>query len=116
MDNCIFCKIVRGEIPGKKIYQDDEVIAFHDIRPLAPVHFMVVPTLHVASLAEVTDEHRALLGKIMVVASRLAKEQGCGEGFRTIVNTGRVGGQEVHHLHLHVIGGTEPLGPMLARR
>jgi len=116
MDNCIFCKIVRGEIPSKKIYQDDDVIAFHDIRPIAPVHFMVVPTLHVASLAEVTDEHRALLGKIMVVASRLAKEQGCTDGFRTIVNTGRVGGQEVHHLHLHVIGGTEPLGPMLTRR
>jgi histidine triad (HIT) family protein len=116
MDNCIFCKIARGEIPSKKIYQDDDVIAFHDIRPIAPVHFMVVPTLHVASLAEVTDEHRALLGKIMVVASRLAKEHGCTDGFRTIVNTGRVGGQEVHHLHLHVIGGTEPLGPMLARR
>jgi histidine triad (HIT) family protein len=117
MDNCIFCKIARGEIPSKKIYQDDEVIAFHDIRPLAPVHFMVVPTTHVASLAEVTDEHRALMGKIMVLVSRLAKEQGCADGFRTIVNTGRVGGQEVHHLHLHVIGGGEqPLGPMLARR
>jgi histidine triad (HIT) family protein len=116
MDNCIFCKIVRGDIPSKKIYQDDEVIAFHDIRPIAPVHFMVVPTLHVSSLAEVTEDHRALLGKIMVLASRLAKEQGCMDGFRTIVNTGRVGGQEVHHLHLHVIGGGEPLGPMLARR
>ncbi len=116
MDNCIFCKIARGEIPSKKIYQDDEVIAFHDIRPIAPVHFMIVPTLHVGSLAEVNDDHRALLGKIMVLASRLAKEQGCTEGFRTIVNTGRVGGQEVHHLHLHVIGGGEPLGPMLARR
>jgi histidine triad (HIT) family protein len=116
MDNCIFCKIARGEIPSKKIYQDDEVIAFHDIRPLAPVHFMVVPTSHVASLADVTEADRALMGKIMVLASRLAKEQGCTDGFRTIVNTGRVGGQEVHHLHLHVIGGDEPLGPMLARR
>jgi histidine triad (HIT) family protein len=116
MDNCIFCKIARGEIPGKKIYEDDEVIAFHDIRPLAPVHFMVVPTSHVASLADVTEAHTALLGKIMVLASRLAREQGCNDGFRTIVNTGRVGGQEVHHLHVHVIGGSEPLGPMLARR
>jgi histidine triad (HIT) family protein len=115
MDNCIFCKIARGEIPGNKIYQDEDVIAFHDIRPIAPVHFMVVPTSHVASLADVTDDHRALLGKMMVLASRLAKEQGCTDGFRTIVNTGRVGGQEVHHLHLHVIGGA-PLGPMLARR
>jgi histidine triad (HIT) family protein len=116
MDNCIFCKIVRGEIPSKKIYQDDEVIAFHDIRPLASVHFMVVPNQHIGSLAEVTEEDRALMGKILVVASRLAKEQGCTDGFRTIVNTGRVGGQEVHHMHLHVIGGAEPLGPMLARR
>ncbi|MCU0973067.1 MAG: histidine triad nucleotide-binding protein [Burkholderiales bacterium] len=116
MENCIFCKIARGEIPSKKIYQDDDVIAFHDIRPIAPVHFMVVPALHVGSLAEVTEDHRALMGKIMVLASRLAKEQGCTDGFRTIVNTGRVGGQEVQHLHLHVIGGGEPLGPMLARR
>jgi histidine triad (HIT) family protein len=77
---------------------------------------MVVPALHVGSLAEVTEDHRALMGKIMVLASRLAKEQGCTDGFRTIVNTGRVGGQEVQHLHLHVIGGGEPLGPMLARR
>ncbi len=116
MDNCVFCKIVRGEIPSKRIYQDDEVIAFHDIRPIAPVHFMVVPITHVASLAHITDEHRALMGKIMVIAARLAKEQGCADGFRTIINTGRVGGQEVHHLHLHVVGGGEPLGPMLARR
>lgn len=116
MENCIFCKIARGEIPSKKIYQDDDVIAFHDIRPIAPVHFMVVPALHVGSLAEVTEDHQALLGKIVVLASRLAKEQGCTDGFRTIVNTGRVGGQEVQHLHLHVIGGGEPLGPMLARR
>ncbi|MBL8540526.1 MAG: histidine triad nucleotide-binding protein [Betaproteobacteria bacterium] len=116
MDNCIFCKIVRGEIPSKKIYQDDDIIAFHDIRPVAPVHFLVVPALHIPSLAEVTEDNRALLGKILVVASRLAKEQDCTEGYRTIVNTGRVGGQEVHHLHLHVLGGDEPLGPMLARR
>jgi histidine triad (HIT) family protein len=116
MENCIFCKIARGEIPSKKIYQDDDVIAFHDIRPIAPVHFMVVPALHVGSLAEVTEDHQALMGKIVVLASRLAKEQGCTDGFRTIVNTGRVGGQEVQHLHLHVIGGGEPLGPMLARR
>jgi histidine triad (HIT) family protein len=116
MENCIFCKIARGEIPSKKIYQDDDVIAFHDIRPIAPVHFMVVPALHVGSLAEVTEDHQPLMGKIMVLASRLAKEQGCTDGFRTIVNTGRVGGQEVQHLHLHVIGGGEPLGPMLARR
>ena len=116
MDSCIFCKIGRGEIPSKKVYEDDEVIAFHDIRPIAPVHFMVVPKPHVASLAEVSEQHQSLMGKMMVLASRLAREQGCVDGYRTIINTGRVGGQEVHHLHMHVIGGSEPLGPMLVRR
>jgi len=116
MDSCIFCKIGRGEIPSKKVFEDDDVIAFHDIRPIAPVHFMIVPKLHVASLAEVTEAHQALMGKVMVLASRLAREQGCSDGFRTIINTGRVGGQEVHHMHVHVVGGSEPLGPMLARR
>ena len=116
MENCIFCKIARGDIPSRKIYEDDEVLAFHDIRPLAPVHFMVIPKMHVASLAELTQEHQALMGKLMVLASKLAREQGCTNGFRTIINTGTVGGQEVHHLHIHIVGGSEPLGPMLARR
>ena len=116
MENCIFCKIARGEIPSRKLYEDEDIMAFHDIRPLAPVHFMVVPKPHVASLADLTDAHRSLMGKLMVLAPRLAKEQGCSDGFRTIINTGRVGGQEVHHLHIHVLGGSEPLGPMLAMR
>ena len=112
---CLFCKIVRGEIPSRKIYEDDDVLAFHDIHPLAPVHFMIIPKLHVASLAECDMSHQALLGKIMAVAPRLAREQGSTDGFRTIVNTGRVGRQEVYHLHMHVIGGPEPLGPMIRR-
>jgi histidine triad (HIT) family protein len=116
MENCIFCKIARGEIPSRKLYEDEDIIAFHDIRPLAPVHFMVVPKPHVASLTDLTDAHRSLMGKLMVLAPKLAKEQGCSDGFRTIINTGRVGGQEVHHLHIHVLGGSEPLGPMLAKR
>lgn len=113
MESCIFCKIVRGEIPGKKIYEDADVFAFHDIHPAAPVHFMVIPKLHIASLAEVEDQHRDLLGKIMVLAPKLAKEQGCTDGFRTIINTGRVGGQEVYHLHVHIIGGAERLPVMI---
>ena len=113
MDDCLFCKIVRGEIPSRKIYEDADVFAFHDIHPAAPVHFMVIPKLHIASLAEVEDQHRVLLGKIMVLAPKLAKEQGCTDGFRTIINTGQVGGQEVYHLHVHIIGGAERLPGMI---
>ena len=113
MDDCLFCKIVRGEIPSKKVYEDADVFAFHDIHPAAPVHFMVIPKLHIASLVEVEDQHRDLLGKIMVLVPKLAKEQGCSDGFRTIINTGRVGGQEVYHLHVHIIGGAERLPVMI---
>ncbi len=105
MENCIFCKIVKGEIPSKKVYEDTDVFAFHDMHPAAPVHFMLIPKLHIASLVEVEEKHRDLLGKIMLLVPRLAKEQGCTDGFRAIINTGRVGGQDVYHLHTHVIGG-----------
>ena len=115
MDNCIFCKIVRGEIPSKKVYEDDEILAFHDINPLAPVHFMVIPKRHVDSLSNVGEGHGDVLGKIMMLAPKLAKEQGCKDGFRTIINTGRVARQEVSHLHIHIIGGPEMLPPMLYR-
>ncbi len=113
--NCIFCKIVAGEIPSRKVYEDDDVLAFHDIHPHAPVHFMIVPKRHIASLADADMSHQALLGKMLVLAPRLAREQGSPDGFRTIVNTGRVGCQEVYHLHMHVIGGLTPLGPMIRR-
>jgi len=113
--NCIFCKIVRGEIPSRKVYEDTDVLAFHDIQPLAPVHFMLVPKQHVASLYDVTEADAPALGKIMTLAGRLAREQGANDGFRTIVNTGRVGRQDVQHVHVHVIGGPEPLGPMIVR-
>ena len=116
MDDCIFCKIVRGEIPGKKVYEDDGVFAFHDIQPAAPVHFMLIPKLHIRSLTEVEEKHRSLLGQMMVLVPRLARDQGCTDGFRTIINTGRVGGQEVHHLHIHVIGGQERLPGMVHQR
>ncbi len=103
--DCIFCKIAAGEIPCRKVYEDDEVIAFHDINPVAPVHFMIVPKAHIASLADARDEEGALLGRILLQAPRLAREQGLTDGFRTIINTGPGGGQEVMHLHVHVIGG-----------
>ena len=102
--DCIFCKIVKGDIPSKKIYEDDEVIAFNDIRPIAPVHFMIVPKLHVDSLKDCTAEQQALLGRILLLAPKLAAEQGL-KGFRTMINTGHEGGQEVFHIHVHVFGG-----------
>jgi len=105
MSDCIFCKIIAGAIPCKKLYEDDEIIAFHDIHPVAPVHFMLVPKLHLASLADCAPEHAALLGRMLLLAPRFAKEQGLDHGFRTMINTGRDGGQEVFHLHIHVFGG-----------
>jgi len=113
--DCLFCKIVRGEISSRKVYEDADMLAFHDIHPLAPVHFMIIPKQHIASLAECDESHQAILGKILAKAPRLAREQGSTDGFRVIINTGRVGRQEVYHLHVHVIGGPEALGPMLKR-
>jgi histidine triad (HIT) family protein len=112
--NCVFCKIVRGEIPSQKAYEDDLVFAFHDIRPAAPVHVLVIPKVHVASLADCGPEHEAVLGRMLAVAPRIARELGAAGGFRTIVNTGRDGRQEVYHLHMHVIGGRDT-GPMIVR-
>jgi len=113
--NCIFCRIARGELPSRKVYEDEDVFAFHDINPLSAVHFLIIPKQHVASLMDVGDQDAGVLGKMMVLAPRLAREQGSEDGFRLILNTGRVGRQEVDHVHLHLIGGKEPLGPMLPR-
>ena len=115
MANCVFCKIVAGEIPSKKVYEDDDMLAFHDINPVAPVHFMIIPKKHVDSLAEATEAHAEVLGRMMAKAGRLAREQGATDGFRTIVNTGRVGRQDVYHLHIHIIGGPDPLPRMIAK-
>lgn len=117
MDNCLFCKIAAKQIPTKAIYEDDDVMAFHDINPAAPVHFLIIPKLHVSTLSDCTEKHAALLSKIMLLAPQLAHEQGCGYtgdgaggsgGFKTQINTGPDGGQEVYHLHVHVIGGPRP--------
>ena len=114
--NCLFCKIVRGEIPAKKVYEDEDVLAFHDIRPLAPVHFMIVPRTHVATLYDADMTHHKALGKMLVLAGELARKEGATEGFRTIINNGRVAHQEVYHVHMHVIGGPDSLGPMILRQ
>lgn len=113
--DCIFCKIVRGEIPSRKVFEDDEILGFHDIHPMAPVHFMLIPKEHVPSLADVSKEHQAVLGRILCLAGRLAREQGSPDGFRTVVNTGRVGRQDVAHLHVHIIGGRDPLPGMIQK-
>ena len=111
-ENCIFCKIVAGQIPAKKVYEDDDILAFHDINPWAPVHFLMIPKAHIASMAQLDQSHQALMGKIMTLVPKLALEQGCRPypegGFRVMVNTGDDGHQEVQHLHVHVIGGPRP--------
>ena len=110
--NCIFCKIVAGKIPSKKVYEDEEIFAFHDINPWAPVHFLIIPKAHILSMAQAEPEHQALLGRILLLAPKLALEQGARPypegGFRIVTNTGTEGGQEVHHLHFHVMGGPRP--------
>lgn len=103
-EDCIFCKILNGSIPSKKIYEDEDAIAFFDIKPMARVHFLIVPKLHVASLKDCDSSHQALLGKMVLLAPKLADAQGL-IGFKTLINTGREGGQEVFHLHMHVFGG-----------
>jgi histidine triad (HIT) family protein len=116
MSDCIFCKIIAGEIPSTKIYEDDELIAFRDITPMAPVHFLVIPKKHISSLMELEAEDIALAGRLLYKAQELAKEpgpggpEGCGKnGARFVINAKRDGGQTVDHLHLHVLGG-RPLG------
>jgi histidine triad (HIT) family protein len=105
-DDCIFCKIIKGDIPSDKIYEDDELFAFRDIAPLAPVHILLIPKRHIASLAEAGEEHLALLGKMQLVAAKLARKEGISEsGYRTVINTNPEGGQIVFHLHLHLLGG-----------
>lgn len=106
--DCIFCKIVAGQIPSKKAYEDEHVLAFHDIHPWAPVHVLIIPRQHIATLADVGPEHGELLGRMLGLAPRLMKELGVTNGFRTLVNCGQDGMQEVYHLHMHVIGGPRP--------
>lgn len=114
--DCIFCKIVRGEIPAKKAHEDEHVLAFHDVRPQAQVHLLLIPKQHVATLYDAGPGHEKALGRMLALAGELARKEGATDGFRSIINTGRVGHQEVYHVHMHVLGGSEPLGPMLSRR
>jgi len=106
MSNCIFCKIIAGEIPSKKIYEDDEMLAFLDINPVAPVHFLVIPKKHISNIMEIEAQDTALLSRLFYKAQELAKQQGCEEkGGRFVINTKTDGGQTVDHLHIHFLGG-----------
>lgn len=115
MSDCIFCKIVAGQIPASKVYEDEEILAFRDIAPQRPVHVLVIPKKHITSLATATAEDAAVLGRMLVKANGIAVAEGSPDGFRVIINTGLVGGQEVGHLHAHIVGGDHPVGPMLQR-
>ena len=118
MTNCIFCKIAAKQIPADVVYEDDELLAFKDINPAAPVHLLVIPKQHVATLSECNDGHAAMLGRMMALVPKLAKEHNCAVsydeqgqpqgGYKTLINSGPDGGQEVYHLHLHMYGGPRP--------
>ena len=115
MSDCLFCKIVEGKIPAQKVYEDDDMLAFKDIHPQRPVHVLLIPKKHITSLATAGAEDAAVLGKMLVKANEIATAQGSPNGFRVIINTGEVGQQEVPHLHMHIVGGPDPVGPMLKR-
>ncbi len=106
--NCIFCKIISGQIPAKKVYEDEDILAFHDIAPWAPVHILLIPKQHIVSMAEVTAAEAAVLGRMMTLVPTLMAQLGVSNGFRQLINTGHDGHQEVMHLHMHVMGGPRP--------
>lgn len=107
MSDCIFCRIAAGELPSRKVYEDDELLVFHDIHPVAPVHWLIIPKIHVESLAHCGPSHEALLGRMLLLGARLAREHGLEDGFRTAIHTGHAGGQVVFHLHVHIVGGDQ---------
>jgi histidine triad (HIT) family protein len=118
VENCLFCKIANKQIPSTIVYEDEELLAFKDINPAAPVHLLVIPKTHIDTLSDCNAGHAPLLGRMLALVPRLAEEHGCAVshdedgvpagGYKTLVNSGPNGGQEVYHLHLHVIGGPHP--------
>ena len=105
--DCLFCKIVAGEIPSTKVYEDEQVLAFRDIAPQAPTHILVIPKTHIGSVAEITEENSAVVAHIFAVIARIAAQEGLTEGYRVVSNCGAHAGQTVHHLHFHILGGKE---------
>lgn len=105
MEDCLFCKIGRGEIPSERVYEDDDVFVIRDIAPKAPTHLLVIPHKHIVGLNDLLPDDKDLMGRIMLLLPKLAKEQGLNLGYRTIINTDKGGGQEIFHLHIHLLGG-----------
>lgn len=103
--SCLFCKIAEGSIPSTAVYQDEQCYAFNDIDPKAPTHILIIPRKHIASLAHAQETDQALLGQLLWTAAQIARSRGLGNGYRTVISTGRDGGQTVDHLHIHVLGG-----------
>lgn len=111
MDNCLFCKIIKGDIPSDKLYEDDDVYAFRDISPQAPVHFLVIPKKHISGPAEVGDEDDKVIGKMMRIGADIARQEGIGDAFRMVFNNGEGAGQTVFHIHMHILGGRSMTWP-----
>ena len=109
--DCLFCKIVSGDIPATLLYQDDDAIAFADINPQAPVHVLIIPRRHIVSLAATAAEDAGLVGHLHWIAAEIARDKGLSKGFRTVINSGDDGGQTVHHLHVHLLGGRHMAWP-----
>ena len=106
MEDCIFCKIIKGEIPSNKVYEDEDVLAFHDINPAAPIHILVIPKKHISMLTDLKKEDEALIGRIYTIINKIAEQEGFKEqGYRVIANCGKDSGQEVMHIHFHILGG-----------
>lgn len=105
MSDCLFCKIIAGQIPSTKVYEDETVFAFRDIAPQAPTHILVVPKAHIASVADVTEENSAVIAHIFEVIAQIARQEGLTDGYRVVSNCGAHAGQTVHHLHFHILGG-----------
>lgn len=110
MSDCIFCKILDGDIPSNRVYEDEHCIAFHDVQPAAPVHLLVIPRKHISSLDALTPQDQELMGHIITRIPEIARNQGLDEGYRTVVNTGEQGGQTVFHIHFHILGGRQMTG------
>lgn len=106
MEDCLFCKIIKGEIPSTKVYEDDEILAFRDVNPLAPVHILVIPKKHIGSLVDLKPEDEKVVGRMYTVINKIAKQEKISEnGFRVVTNCGEDGGQAIKHLHFHILGG-----------
>lgn len=112
MENCLFCKIIHGEIPANKVFEDEKIIAFDDINPQAPIHILIIPKEHFASLNEIPEEKKDVLNHILLKARQMAQEKGVAKsGYRIVLNTARDSGQEVYHIHFHLLGGRKMLWP-----